>query len=73
MLLSSRMMTIILFLFYGGNDMLNKHTQIALCLTTTLTITNTYSSEYIIKNASDENKEQIYENKLFRLYKVKAQ
>ena len=41
--------------------MLNKHTQIALCLTTTLTITNTYSSEYIIKNASDENKEQIYE------------
>ena len=41
--------------------MLNKHTQIALCLITTLTITNTYSSEYIIKNASDENKEQIYE------------
>ena len=41
--------------------MLKKHTQIALCLTTTLTITNTYSNEYIINNASEENKEQIYD------------
>ena len=38
-----------------------KKSRIAFYSVAAITVTNTYSSECIIKNASDENKEQIYE------------
>ena len=37
-----------------------KKSRIAFYSVAAITVTNAYSIEYIIKNASDENKEQIY-------------
>ena len=41
--------------------MLQKFNKLALCLTSAMTITAAYSNEYIVTNASEENKEQIYD------------